>query len=430
MQAVLLGAGQSSRFFPFNDKHKCLVSLLGEPIIVHTVRSIKRAGINDILFVVSQDNAFQDVLGNGKKYGVKIRYVIQKEPNGMGDALLQAKDLIDSDFFLVNSNHIEFEELKSDIDVKRTNREAILLGVKNNSDKHFGMLKLDGDKVLGVEEKPKNQSGLSDLRIVGVYFLNIGFLDVLAKTKKGHYSFEDALDKYAKLGKVKVCVTSKEIMSLKYPWDLLRLKNYLLSKVKRSLSKKANISKHAIIDGNVIIEEGATILENATVKGPAYIGRNAFVGSNSLVRNGSSVEENSVVGGYMEVKNSIIMSDSKTHSGHFEDSILGQNSRIGALFTSANVRLDRRNIKVNIKGEDVDSGLRDLGTMIGSNTNLGARVTTMPGVIIGDNSFVGPSTTVLKNIPSDTIFYAKFVENVSKSKSANTQKSSAPKKIS
>ncbi len=421
MQALLLSAGASSRFFPFNLKHKSLVKIAGEEIIVHTIRAIKRYGITDIVIAVSNKTDFQQVLQNGKKYGVKIRYIIYPEAEGAGETVLRAASLIDSDFFLVNSNNVGFDLLAAKIDTKRkTNSEIVLLGRESTGASHLGILKTEGDRVIELVEKPVSTKGLPNLRVVGVYFLNQEFIKILKKEKKDHYSLESAINSFAKLGKVKYAVVT-EYFSLKYPWDLLSLKNYILGKLTRSISSKANISKHAIIEGNVVIESGATILENAVIKGPAYIGKDAFIGSNTLVREASDIEEGSVVGGYMEVKNSLIMSSSKTHSGHFEDSIMGENSRLGALFTSANVKLDRKNIESVVKGKKIDTNFRSLGAIIGSDVRIGVRVSTMPGVIIGNKVNIGPSTTVMKNIDSDTTYYTKFKEVVEKRKGSQVK---------
>jgi bifunctional UDP-N-acetylglucosamine pyrophosphorylase/glucosamine-1-phosphate N-acetyltransferase len=199
---------------------------------------------------------------------------------------------------------------------------------------------------------------------------------------------------------------------------LFEVKNFLFGKIRRNISKKANISKTSNIIGPVVIDDGATIDEYAVVKGPCYIGKNTFIGTSTLVRDGSDIEQDCVVGAYMEIKNSIILSGSKTHSGFLGDSIVGRNSRIAALFSSANVRLDRATVKVEFKGKKVDSDLKSLGVIIGDGVIIGSRVSTMPGVVIGSNSSIGPSTTVMKNVPADTIFYTKFKEIIEKNKTA------------
>lgn len=422
MQAVILAGGASSRFYPFNNASKALIKIAGEPIIAHTIRAIKRAGINDVVFLTGHENYFKDALGNGKKFGVKISYASIPEPTGMGDGLLICSKFIKSDFFLVNPQHVEFDELKRVIDDKRgTNQDAILLARENPQKGKYGVLKIDGDRVLSVVEKPKIHEGLSNLRVIGVYFLNQEFTSVLKKVKREHYSFEKALDVFAKQGKVRVAITESEVLTLKYPWDLLGVKNFILGKLSRSISRKAKISKSADIQGNVVIEEGAEVIENAVIKGPAYIGRNVFIGSNTLIRNGSDIEEEAKIGAYMEVKNSLIGEGSKTHSGFIGDSVVGSNTRIGALFGTANVRLDRNSVTSEARGEKIDTGLRSFGAIIGSGVTIGERVSTMPGVIIGNNTVIGPSTTVMKNVPEDMIFYTKFQEIIQKNKPASSK---------
>lgn len=411
MQAVILAGGASSRFHPLNIKPKSLIKIAGEPIIVHTIKSIKRAGINDIVLLTGPENYFNDVLGNGKKYGVKITYASIPAPTGMGDGLLRCAPFIKSDFFLLHAHHVEFDELKKVIDQKRkVYNEGIIIGKESEAIKHYGVLKIKGDHVLGIVEKPSNTRGLSNLRIIGVYFLNQDFMGILKKTKRTHYSFENALDKYAKKGKVRVAIALQDVITLKYPWDLLNIKNYILKKQQRRISKKTTIFKSAKISGNVVIEEGVQISDNAVIQGPCYIGRNSFIGTNVLLRNSTDIESNATIGAYMEVKNSLIMEDTKTHSGFIGDSVIGSNSRIGALFGTANVRLDRENIRALVKNEKIDSGLRSLGVVIGENVVIGERVSTMPGITIGNNTKIGPSTTVMKNVESDTTYYTKFEE--------------------
>lgn len=426
MQVVILCAGKSSRLYPLNNSHKSLISIAGEPIISHTLRSIKKSGITDVILVTGPDNLFRTILGDGKKYGLKIKYAVQNKPTGMGDALICAAPFINSDFFLINAHRVEFNELKEDIDTKRnSNNKAILLASEAEEKliSSYGSLKVRGDRVLGLVEKPKNNAP-SNLKVIGIYFLNQEFIKVLRSVKPQEYSLETALDEFAKADQVRFVISRHEAVTLKYPWDLIELKNYLFKKLRRHISKKTDISKDAKIIGPVFIEDGAVIFDNAVIKGPCYIGRNSFVGDNCLIRNGSSIEQKVKIGAFMEIKNSLILEGSSSHSGFIGDSIIGRNCKIGALFGTANVRLDRGYIKSMVKEADVETNLKALGAIIGDNTVLGSRVTIMPGVIIGNNVNIGPSTTVMKNIPSNSIFYTKFLETVQKNKSPKANKGS------
>ncbi|MEK9178155.1 MAG: sugar phosphate nucleotidyltransferase [Patescibacteria group bacterium] len=416
MQAVLLAAGQSTRFFPFNKRHKSLTKVMGEPIIAHTIKAInKRSGIKEFVVVTDPKNSAKQVLAKGEDLGVNIKYVVLEKPTGMGDALLAAESLLGENFFLVHSYHVDFEDIVGDFDFGNLSDCLLFLKEeKNISD--YGVVTLKGNYVTSVVEKPEG-SFPSNKKIVGVYFLKKDFISILKKVKPEHYSFEKALDVYAGKNKLRVEFVKSQTVSLKYPWDLLSLKNYLLLKIKKRISDKASVSDKAKIDGPVIIEDGAVVSDNAVIKGPCFIGKNVFVGTNSLVRDGTCLEENVKVGAFMEIKNSLVGEGSTFHSGYAGDSLIGRDCKIGSQFNTSNVRLDRGTVKVLVNGKKIDTNMKFLGAIIGDGVAVGGNVALMPGIIVGNEVNIGPSTTVMKNIPSNTVFYTKFKEYIEKSKS-------------
>jgi bifunctional UDP-N-acetylglucosamine pyrophosphorylase/glucosamine-1-phosphate N-acetyltransferase len=278
------------------------------------------------------------------------------------------------------------------------------------------VLKVDGNKVLEIVEKPLLGEEPSDLGAVGIYFLNKMFLEILQTVPREHYSLEKAISQYAQKELVKFVLSKTDSISLKYPWDILEIKNYLLAQLKTSISPSAKIAASAQIIGEVCIEEGAQVMENVVIKGPCYIGKNSFIGNNAVLRAGVDIEENSVIGANMEIKNTLVMGSSKTHSGFIGDSVIGINCRIAAGFCTANVRLDRETVKVGMKDKKIDSGLKSLGVMVGAGSRIGIKSSTMPGVIIGSNAIIGSGTTVMNNVESDTRYYTKFQETVVKNK--------------
>ena len=280
-------------------------------------------------------------------------------------------------------------------------------------DKHEKTLSLAMENPDDIEtvELVKKKTGL----LTEVYFCLPQVLDEgLDQYRKDiQLDFEKAISDYAK----KYCVrfeVVKNNMSFKYPWEILSLKNYLLRNIRTDISKKAKISKSAEILGEVVIEEGVQIMENAVIKGPCFIGKNCFVGNNSVLRDGVDLEEGTVVGANMEVKNTLIMDYSKTHSGFLGDSIIGKNCRIGAGFCSANVRLNRDSIKVKLGEEKIDTRAKSMGVIVGDGARIGMQSSSMPGIIIGRNVVVGPKTTVMNNIEDNTKYYTKFQEVIIK----------------
>jgi|SRR3989344_2206052 len=416
MQAVILAAGRSSRFYPYNYfPHKSLIKILGKPIIVHTIESVRKTGIKDIILIVSEDLEIKKILGDGKNLGVSIQYVVQKEPTGGGNGLLLAEKLINGDFLLLNVSHVDFWEFKDLMLAKKTkNEKAVLLARRQDNLQKFGVLRVEEDMVKGLVEKPQKGKEPSDLRLIGIYLFSKDFFKTLRKTPNEHYGLEKAISRFSKIHPVKFAETEKEVPSLKYSWDLLGIKNYLFKNIKRSIGKNVKIAKSSEIIGNVVIQDGVEIMEGSRIKGPCFIGKNTIIGNNVVLRNNVDVGENCVIGANIEVKNSLIMKVTKVHSGFIGDSVIGENCRIGAQFSSANVRLDRKSIKVIVNEKEVESGLKFLGTMTGRNTKIGIKVSTMPGIVIGQNAVIGPSTVVLQNVPENSKYYTKFKETIIK----------------
>ena len=417
MQAVVLAGGDSSRFYPYSKKaHKTMVKIMGKPILQHTLEGLKDAGIKDVIIRVKDDSVIENYFGNGQKLGMTIRYISQKDALGMGEVLLNAEKFLEGDFIFIGGNHVNSKDLVRELTSNKSedSRGVVLVRERENV-WDYGVAEIKDGKLVKVVEKPKKGEEPSKLCLVSAFLLPKDIIDVIKNIKMSEYNFEqEALSEYAKNNVLDVIATKNEISTLKYPWDILSLKNLLMKSVKGLVSSGAKISKSAEIDDNVVIESGAQILEGVKIKGPAYIGKDVKVGTNSLIRSGTDLEENVSLGAFTEVKNSLIMEGTSIHSGFIGDSIIGQNCKIGSGFTTANKKIDRSNIEVTVRGKKVDTGLRAFGAIVGNSVTLGIKVSTMPGVIVGNNSVIGPSTSVFKNVSDDVTYYAKFQEIIEK----------------
>jgi len=419
MQAVILAAGESSRFWPFNSNHKSLFRIMGKPIILYTIEGLINAGINKITIVQGPSKDIKNTLNNYPKYNKYIKYVIQNDPKGMGDALVAAKELLTEQFLLILAERVDSEEIvkKLNFQIKTSKDAAILVGATTDETSLFGILKLENNKVIDIVEKPKKGKEPSNVKALGIYALTPAFLDIYKETKRHQYDFEEALSIYIKKYEIKLMLWDQVSPSLKYPWHLFDIRNYLFGKyIKESTGKNAKISASAEIIGKVSIGDNVSIMEKAVIKGPCYIGDNVFVGNNAILRGRVNIESNCVIGANMEVKNSLILQNSTTHSGFIGDSIVGKDCRIAAKFCTGNVRLDRGTISTEVKREKIPTRHRYLGAFIGDGVDIGIKVSAMPGVIIGGNVTVGPSTVVMKNIPDNIKYYTKFHEVVIKKK--------------
>jgi len=369
-QAVILTAGKSSRFWPLNQRHKALIQIMGKPLIYWTVKGLREAGIKNIIIVQAQDRQIEKSLKDNK-----IKYIIQPKPKGAGDAVLRAKKLIKGPFVVLNAERADIAEIIQKAKLKTNNpkTKAVLIGQKTKNHQLFGIMKLKGDKVLGITEKPKKNPP-SDIRVVGVYFLEPNFFRYCKN------DFEKALSLYAKEREVKVYLleNKEEAVSLKYPWQLFSIVRYLFDK---NLKRK-----------EIRLGRNVKIFKGAVINGPCYIGDNCVIGNNAVVRDYTNLEEGSVVGALAEVTRSVFQKNAHVHSGFFGDSVFGENCRVGAGTITANLRFDRKEVKVKIKNKKISTGLTSLGAIVGDRAHIGINVSLMPGALIEPDSVIWPGS--------------------------------------
>jgi len=416
-QAVILAAGESSRFWPLNQRHKSLIKIMGRPLICYTIFGLKRSGIKEIIIVQGSKRDIEKELED-YSLGKGIRYVVQKTAKGMGDALWQAKNLIKGKFLLLNAERIDCQEIIEKTREEKKNSKTVLIGQHTDHPELYGIMRIRGERVLQIIEKPKKGKEPSNVRAVGVYLLEPEFFNYYQKVKKEKYDFEKALSNYLKENEAKFVFLEKpELFSLKYPWHLFEAKRYLFDRFLESkIEKSAKISKKVLIEGKVYIGKNVKVYEGATIKGPCYIGDNCLIGNNTLIREYTNLEKNVLIGAFAEVTRSIFQEEVHCHSGYFGDSIFGKDCRLGAGTITANVRIDRGKIKLVVKGEEIETGLNSLGCVMGDSTKTGIHCSFMPGILIGSNCQIGPHSVVFENLEDNAIFYTEFERIVKKKK--------------
>ncbi|MBU4350999.1 NDP-sugar synthase [Candidatus Parcubacteria bacterium] len=414
MQAVIIAAGESSRFWPLNQKHKGLTKIMGKSLIACLVEDLKKSGIKNIIIVQSSKKDIENDLKDDF-----IQYVIQKKPTGTGDALLCAAKLIkDSHFFLINADEIDAKEAISLMlaKVKKNKKGLLMLASETETPWFFGVIKVKGNKVLEIVEKPKQGKELSNLKNDNLFLMPKDFLDYLKKIPSHPFSLIYALNIYAQKQKAEIVVFPNQTLSLKYPWNILPILWKKLAELKSFKHKTAIIGKNVVIHGKVFIGSGTKIGDNTVIHGPCYIGKNCEIGASNVFRGPVNLEDNVKTGSFFEIKSSLVQTGTHFHSGYLGDSSVGSDCRFGGGFMSANRRIDRNHIFSSVKGDKINSGLTYLGVCIGDRTMISVGVKIMPGVFIGSNCVVGPATVVFQNINDDTIFYQEFKNIVSKKK--------------
>ncbi len=414
LQAVILAAGESSRFWPLNSNHKSLLRIMGKPLIWYTIDGLRKAGVEEIIIVQGVNRDIEEELKNLKDCA-PVKYVIQSEPNGMADAVMCAKNKINGQFFVLNANRIDCQEIvvKMLEKSRQTGAKTILFGQEAKTPWLYGIAKVDGDRVLELIEKPAEGVEPSNIKIPVVRLLDnkiFGYIEKVLGGANKNEEFEMAISLYAKENDTRIIILDNKYdgISLKYPWHLFDAQKYLFDKylAKKQIAKSAWVAKNAVIEGNVFVGENCKIYEGAVIKGPCFIGDNSIVGNNSVVRDYCDIEADGMVGALSEVTRSIFQRDAHIHSGYMGDSIVDRGVRCGAGVITANVRLDREKISARVKKEKdgvkvlakVDTGLKALGAIVGQNSRLGARATVLPARFIGKNCQIAAGATISRNL--------------------------------
>lgn len=401
-RVVILAAGASSRFWPLSsDRHKSFYRCgLGKSLVQFTIANLLSIkSIGEIFLVVSPGDGprARDLFGSYKK----VIIFIQKEPLGEGDALLSAFEdkKIDAPFFLTTPDKFNAHQILKRLEKIGTNSIAIR---KTDKPQLYGIVQLNKQKLIkDIVEKPRVKKSEISYRITSGYLLDSSFINILQKSPQEQYSLELALNKFIKKEKVYgVEVDDLVDITLKYPWHLLGI-NKILHDAKKFyfLHPKVNIAKSAILSGSIFIDEGAIISDYVKIVGPCFIGKNAFIGEYCLIRDHTFIDDNVVVGCQSEIKNSLIYKDTHLHRNFIGDSIIDENSRIGAGTVFANRRIDRAEVTSFVKGEKVNTGLTHLGSILGKDVKIGINCSLMPGTKIGSGTTIWPHTLVLKDVP-------------------------------
>ncbi len=187
-----------------------------------------------------------------------------------------------------------------------------------------------------------------------------------------------------------------------YPWEMLpEIKNIILD-----LIPKLDRSIYEDQGDNVFIAKSAKIYPNANIYGPCIIGENTEVRPGAFIRGNAIVGNNCVVGNSTELKNVILFNNVQVpHYNYVGDSILGYKSHMGAGSITSNVKSDKTLvvIKDRAKGEEIETGIKKVGAMLGDNVEVGCNSVLNPGTVLGRGSRVYPTSCVRGVVPENSI---------------------------
>ena len=390
MKAIILAAGKSTRLHPTTTfRPKPLIEIAGIPILDRIIHSVKAIGINEIIVVTHfQKNKIEDHL---RKKFTDVKTVYQKEPIGTGDAIVTGLKNTETDVLVLNGD-IVFPPQFLKKAYRQFQDESFLSLISGASVEHttkYGVLITEGNLVKGVVEKPKNVGSVKNSKLInaGIYFFRkkvLHYFKNIEKSSRGEFEITTIINKLAKEKIAQSFAIIKDgWFDVGYPWDLLESNAYLLHKEKENFHILGNIEENVTIHNKAFIGEHTKVKSGVYIEGPVYIDTGAVIGPNCYIRAGTYIGKNVKIGNACEIKNSIIYHDTTIgHLSYVGDSIIGEKCNFGAGTKTANLRHDRKTVKVTIKNERLDSGRKKLGVIMGDKVNIGINASLMPGIKI------------------------------------------------
>ena len=379
---LILGGGDSTRFWPLSDKNSFL--FFGKPLLFHVLESVRDYAEN--IFVVT--NPTNDSLIK-EKSPTKIQTVVIPDPSNsnMGKAVTLCKDVFKGEVLILNAVDIFDFKVLGELTKKLGQKNDFMFVAKELKEYFPGAyIQFEGNAVKEfVEKPPPDQLPSNMTKFVSDYFSDFSrFIEVLEKTVTDRDDlYEQAINSYIQTyPKVDYVLYKDFWYTLKFPWHVLSMTKHFLSLIqKESIGHNCVISKHAHIGGSVHLGNNVRIGDFAKISGPAYIGDNVIIGDHALVRE-SHVESDVLVGGGTEVARSYIGQKVMLHRNYIGDSVLDEAVLFGSGAVTANFRFDGKTIGSKVGDKKIDTQLTKLGAMIGKESKIGVNTTVLPGVKI------------------------------------------------
>lgn len=196
-------------------------------------------------------------------------------------------------------------------------------------------------------------------------------------------------------------LASSYLMKYEYPWQALAgIKEMIID-----LGKSLDSQEYRQISENVWVHCSAIIADSAYVGGPCIIGANTQIRHCAFIRESALIGDNCVVGNSCELKNVILFDNVEVpHFNYVGDSILGFKAHMGAGSITSNVRADRKLVTVHGKDQNMESGIKKFGAMLGDYVEVGCNAVLNPGTVVGKNSNIYPLSCVRGMVEENSIY--------------------------
>ncbi len=216
MKGIVLAGGTGSRLWPITwGVSKQLIPVYDKPLIHYPISTLMLAGIREILVITTphDQDSFQRLLGDGKKYGVTFSFAAQESPDGLAQAFIIGEKFVgdDSCALVLGDNIFHGEGLGTQLQALKNVDGAHIFAYKVSDPERYGVVEFnETGKVLSIEEKPK--SPRSAFAVPGLYFYDnsvVGIAKTIKPSERGELEITAVNQKYLELGKLHTTVLER-----------------------------------------------------------------------------------------------------------------------------------------------------------------------------------------------------------------------------
>lgn len=370
--AVVLAAGEGTRLRPLtHNRPKPMLPAANQPILKHVLDALVEAGIEKLVIVVGyRRERVQEYFGSQYR-DIPVTYVVQEKQLGSGHALFQARTAVDGPHVVVNGDQlVDGHSVSRVIEAFEDVEEVTgVMGVIDRPDaSRYGVVKLDGDQVTELIEKPDTD----EYRLInaGVYAFSTGIFETIEKTPRrdGELFLPDAIEREMEETGVRAVRIEGLWADATYPWDLLDVATEVLERSRPREPQRREM---------VWVDSDAQIHESATLQPPVVVGPDCEIGPSTVVGPNVSLAENTTLGANVTIERSIVDSDCRVgHGSTVVDSVLGQDVHLGVNTTvpggPSDVRVGNRVFEE-----------QDLGAVLADRVRARGDVGFEPGTLVG-----------------------------------------------
>ncbi|MBR3152579.1 MAG: glucose-1-phosphate thymidylyltransferase RfbA [Clostridia bacterium] len=211
-KGIILAGGSGTRLYPLTLAiSKQIMPVYDKPMIYYPLSVLMQADIREVLIISTPRDivVFQELLGDGSKWGMKFEYKIQEKPNGLAEAFIIGADFIGEDnvAMILGDNMFYGEHLAERLKAANEREdEATIFGYYVKDPRAYGVVEINKDgQAISIEEKP--QEPKSNYAVPGLYFYTNDVIEIAKNIKpsaRGELEITTVNEEYMKLGKLKV----------------------------------------------------------------------------------------------------------------------------------------------------------------------------------------------------------------------------------